>query len=67
MPKRAADLRRRSAALGRLGQFVENPRLRQRQVGRRQAAVQEADLAGVEAVEGPDLVGHCHGAMAPSR
>ena len=55
-----ADLRCGSAALGRLGQFVENARLGQRQVGRRQAAVQEADLARVEPVEGADLVGQRH-------
>ena len=59
--ERAADLRRRPAALGRVGQFVENPRFRQREVGRRQAAVQEADLKGVEPVEGAHLVGQRHG------
>ena len=59
--ERPADLRRGPAALGRLGQFVENPRLRQRQVGRRQAAVQEADLEGVKPIEGADLVGQRHG------
>ena len=59
--ERPADLRRRSPALRRVGQFVENARLRQRQVGRRQAPVEKADLAGVEPVEGADLVGQRHG------
>ncbi len=59
--ERPADLRRGSPALGRLSQFVKNARLRKRQVGRRQAAVQEADLAGVKPVEGANLVGRRHG------
>src|SRR6478672_3209566 len=59
--ERPADLRRGSPALGRLSQFVENARLRQRQVSRWQVAVQEANLAGVKAVERTNLVGQCHG------
>jgi hypothetical protein len=59
--ERPADLRRGSAALVRLSQLIENPRLRQRQVGRRQAAVQEADLAGIKSVKRADLVGQRHG------
>ena len=60
--ERPADLRRRSPGLGRVRQFVENARFRQRQVGGRQAAVQKPDLAGVEPVEAADLVGQRHGA-----
>ena len=59
--ERAADLRRGSASVRRVRQFVEDARLGQRQVGRRQAAVQEADLAGVEPIEGAHFVDQRHG------
>src|SRR5271170_4925460 len=42
-------------------QLIENARLREREVGRRQAAVQEAGFPGVEPVEAANLVGERHG------
>src|SRR3984957_1636987 len=63
--ERPADLGCGSPPLGRLSQFVENARLGQRQVGRRKAAVQKADLARVKPVEGADFVAERHG-VAPS-
>ena len=58
--ERPADVRRRPPGPRRVDQFVENARLRQRQVGRRQAPVQKPDLPGVKPVEAANLVGERH-------